>query len=715
MANSTAVQEYETKRTPGGGPLPEQQPDKVERTSISDADAQYELRCRYDPDSADSEHYAYQRNWWYLVNMFTGNQHNASEEFLYRTAINDDPDWRVYYTANIIMPTVMRAVGAMFADGPPIGVAPSSAEVEDRSSARLAVKLWRYLQKHLKYEDKRSEAGLWAAVCGTGFLKFTWNRNIGPKIRDQEGKERRLGDIVVEVANPFQVRVPDRLTKLEKFPWIYQETTMAIETAMEMWPEKKHLITPQRTTERQNFFEDRLTSLVGIKGTQGVQDTEGDPRTVRVGEMWIRPFTSKKDGKRYPKGLQIIEISGAIIEAKENPYVDLGMDLPFRDFHWQRIPGRFWGMGLVEQLCPIQEEYNRSRGQMIEYMDLMMNGKWLLPKNHGIPATAITRESGEIIEYNPALPAPQMITPPPPPGTFFNHFDLCRAEMQEVSSQHDASEAKAPGSVRSGLAISLLQQQDLTTRSEAKKDIWRTDLECGKTILTIAQKMYTTPRQIKIIGRGKEWQVVNFVGSDIEHATDLVFLEDPADVLSKQAQRQLILDYVELGILNPQDPDHHGLIIEALELGSLEGYNAEKTLDEENADNENQLMSSGTGEIPEVSEWDDHRVHRRVHRRLILSNQFRQMHPVLKEGVVAHMRGHEMYEQQALMAQMQMLEAQKGAPGDKGDPSAPKSGGGGDGGGSEGKQGGGSSGSKSSGEGGGQGSQGGGGSGESQG
>ena len=654
----------------------------------AEADLLYEIRRRWDPDGAEANHFAFQRQWWANIAMYSGHQWSEWNPDFSQFGRPKAPFWRVRYIANLIMPMVMSTLARVGSDPAPLRVAPRKPDVKSRSAALLGDRLLQFFNEHLESDEKRMEALLWALVCGSGFMKQVYNPEAGERQTENiNGEEKlvRVGDIELEVANPFQMHVPQHVTKFRHFPWIIQDTARTLEYVWEHWPDKAPYVVPQPMGSRPYFFEERIQDLVGIRGFAGSQDVESDPNMVYVSEFWSKPCRGPgRDGKikNYPNGMRGVIAGGVVLEVGDNPYVELGIGLPFVDYHWIPIPGRFWGMSLVEQLTPPQREYNRGRSQLQEHKNLMRGGKWLLPKGHGIPSTSITSEPGEIVEYNPTLPKPEMITPPPLPNDIMEDITSCKMEMQDIAAQQDVSQAKAPGSIRSGLAVQLLQQQDMARMTVPQRQIWHSDKRLANHRLLIVQKKFRRSRVIAISSPSHEWHFDEFMGSDLRGHTDVRLVLDPGLPQSGVARRQEILDYVQLGVLDPQNPDHQGVMFKSLELGDVQGYVYERVLDETRAEQENGLMlEAPTTEagilIPPVDDFDDHATHVRVHRRMILSPEFMKMEPAHQDSVKAHLTQHIMALQMAAMAQQEKVEASKGAPGEKGEASQPESGSGG--------------------------------------
>jgi hypothetical protein len=357
-----------------------------------------------------------------------------------------------------------------------------------------------------------------------------------------------------------------------------------------------------------------------------------------------------------------------------NPYHTLGCPIPFIHYPYAVVPGRLWGMSLVEQMIPPQREYNIARSQIIENKDLMSRPKWLLPRGHNIPSTSINSAPGEVIEYNASLPKPEQVDIKPLPNYVMDHIQACKLEMDDISAQQEVTQAKAPASIRSGVAIQLLQAADNAVLAFIKRTILRGDRDCYTMMLQIVSKMYQEPRIIGLLGKDNLFEVKALLGADLRGHTDVRIFAEGGMLESKAARQQNVMDYVQAGILNPQDPDEKISILSALEMGDVRSYVKEKLIDERMAEFENEHMGSDKPQFRPAQEWEDHEVHIKRHNLFRKSVEFALLPLQQQAAISVHVSQHQQYLMQQVMAMQQQQQSQKGMPGEKGEASEPSSG-----------------------------------------
>jgi hypothetical protein len=141
---------------------------------------------------------------------------------------------------------------------------------------------------------------------------------------------------------------------------------------------------------------------------------------------------------------------------------------------------------------------------------------------------------------------------------------------------------------------------------------------------------------------------------------------------SKAARQQNVLDYVQTGILNPQDPDEKMSILAALEMGDVRTFVKERLIDERMAEFENQQM--GNAEQPMfgmAQEWEDHEVHIKRHNLFRKSVEFKLLPQQQQDAIGMHVFQHQQFMMQQVMAMQAQQESQRGGPGEKGQQSEP--------------------------------------------
>jgi hypothetical protein len=328
-------------------------------------------------------------------------------------------------------------------------------------------------------------------------------------------------------------------------------------------------------------------------------------------------------------------------------------------------------MGMAEHLIEPQREYNRTRSKMLEVRDLMANPKWAVLRGSGVQS--INDQVGEVVEYNMPGAKPEPLTALVDHQLFQLDMDATVRDLQSIGAQQDVTQAKAPSGVKSGVALSLLQEQDDRVIGPTVRSFERGMEDVGQRLLRLAAVHYTEPRLLHQYGQDRVQDTIYFKGADLRENDNVVVIPGSMAPKSKAAEMEKVFNAMQLGMIDMMDPTIRRMAFRAINLGEAEGLFDEMDADERRARIENELFSHPKPDelLPQVQEFDDHMIHSRVHKALMKSDTFELLPPFIQSAIIQHWQAHERYIQQALMAQMQLQAAQRGGPGEKGQPSAP--------------------------------------------
>jgi hypothetical protein len=229
------------------------------------------------------------------------------------------------------------------------------------------------------------------------------------------------------------------------------------------------------------------------------------------------------------------------------------------------------------------------------------------------------------------------------------------------------------------VAVAYLQEEDDTKIAPTIETLEEEIGLMGSMTLERFSQFYTVDRLLRFHRRDGRFEVLKFKGADLRNNTDVVCQAGSAMPKNKAARQQFILELVGMGIL--KDPDQ---IQEMLEIGYGEPDDRHKA--EAQATRENNYMLHGLAEhtfrldaempvnedqINKVSvaypvkKWHDHETHVRIHRSVMMDEDFDRLqisHPEVVRLFDEHVAMHEQEIQAQQQAQMAMLMAAKGAP-----------------------------------------------------
>lgn len=592
---------------------------------------------------------------------------------------------------NQVAPIVETRIARLTRQEPIMRVRPASNDDADISAAKVSSMLlnsaWHDQDMGLVYH----EFVTWLEACGTSFLKVTWNPNRGrvivrdvvPDLEPDDGRpntegpetpkeadplfgksgarlvELREGDIETVVVPPFEI-FPDSAWRpgLEQCRSIIHARAYHVDEIEEMWgvkiePEEVEALTLQRSS----------TGLGGLgysaSGTRFATHRLKNHAVVK--EYYERP------SKKYPQGRFIVVAGGKTLHAGPLPYLigqDAQPEFPFIRTVSIPAPGCFWGKSIVERLIPLQRRYNALRNRKAEYLNLVAIGQWYEPEGTLPDDTELNNAPGNRIRY---IPGPNGIRPEPVqfpslPASFEREIETLLAEFTAISGVSELSRfSEAPPGVKSGVALSIAQEQDDTRIGMTAARIAEAITKLGKYWLRLYRQFVQEPRILRTVGRDREIEVMDWNASYLR--SDDVIIENSAALAESPAQRrQMVFDLLSAGLFNrpensPLDPEMRRKVFELLEYGHWEGASEDDSaLQKSRARRENRLMMQG--QSVQVMDFDDHLIHIQQHNRMRMSAEYEALlrtpsGPLIDQMVRLHIAEH----MQALLASQMTQQA----------------------------------------------------------
>lgn len=592
-----------------------------------------------------------------------------------------DP-WRITLVDNRILGVVRTELAKMTKQKPTFQVIPTTADDADIQASLTGEKILDYLWRHLSLRTKLTEALLWSRVCSAGFWKVWWDSGKGQKVaivvdgngmpilHNQTGgpitaqsmgtipdgmgtKTVATGDVCVEVLTPFDV-YPDPIAReLEDCEWIIQETVKSSEYVYEHFGVR---ISPD-TDVASGPSESRMFPSFQMGGTSGY-------RGVKLREYWCKP------NSQHPQGRRAVWAKSKMLFEGPNPYGDL----PYIMFKGVPIPGRFWPTSLTEQLRGPQTELNKVKSQITENANRIGNPALLASRQAQVNYSGVP---GERIDYDDTVPnaIPSYLQPPQMPQYVLQQQDRITDSIEQISGQHEVSNAQVPAGVTAASAINLLLEADDTRLGPAIYDMEEAIGITGQKLLKMVAKYWTDQRTIMIAGEDHAWDVLNFRGDALKENTRVEVQAGSAFPRSKAAKQAAIQQMLNLVIQNGMQvsPSDMRKVLRDMESGGLERFFDDLSVDEAQVNRENQRLAQG--EMFDVNSFDNQQTHIEIHTDFQKGATYFLLPEQTQIQIEAHVAQHRMQ----LMASMNPAAMQEPAgepppPGMPAPPMAPEEG-----------------------------------------
>jgi hypothetical protein len=594
---------------------------------------------------------------------------------------------RILYVDNRIQPIVRKELARMSKNRPIFSVVPSSADEEDQNAAQLGDDVMQYLWQHLSLDKVRMRALRWSRICAAGFIKTYFDPTVGSSVEvlatptgqlleglqggpvraggpeaqmaqqvaSQAGQElvvRRVsqGEIRCEVRSPFQI-FPDPLADaFEEVEWLIEESIKSAEYVRRRYGVLVEPDTPANP------------GLVQARMGGWPAQSSGGYKGVRIREYWCKPNADHPDGYRVTwvaKGEK--GINGQKLASDEQPFDPM----PYVMFGCIPVPGRLWPTSIVEQLRGPQTELNKVRSQMAENRNRVGNPTVLASKQAVQDSEkftqALTMPGGVAFYDDGGSPnaIPTFLQAPGLPAYVVQEPAMIEESLQEISGQHDVTNAQVPPGVTAAAAIELLQETDDTMIMPDIVD-HEEDLErLGEKLLALVGRYYTDARTIQIAGDNAAWEIFDFRGSMLRGNTRVRVKAGsafPRSIAARQAQMETIMTYMAQSG-QPLQGRPLAQFFEDYGMGNVTRFIQQFTDTETQCNRENALMAQG--QPLRTNDYDDDQGHIENHesfqrqpRYALLSRSDPRIGEIFEQHVGEHRQKLALIaQQQAQMAQ----------------------------------------------------------------
>lgn len=592
-----------------------------------------------------------ERQWYMNMAFYFGRQNvrlmnTQSTGSSFKLYTPKAPPWRVRLVINKTRGYIRTELAKVTAQRPRFFVVPATGEDEDLVAARVSEQIFDSVYSNYNVKRVVRQAEWWNLVCGNAFIKNYWDSGAVDKASNQKG------DFVIEHVTPFHVYVPSLTTEeLELQPYLIHSMTKSMEWANNSFPHLKGKLTANASGTN-DILDAGFLNIIGARTKPSNE--------VLVLETWIKPGNSM-----FPNGGLVTLVGGQVAQVIEKFPYEHGM-YPFSKLD-NVESGKFYTTSIIEDIIPLQREYNRTRSQIIEAKNLMSKPKLLAPKG-SVDAKQITSEPGQVIFYIPGFNPPTPLALQPLPQYVLQEVTQLQQDMDDMSGQHEISRGQNPSQVTAATALSFLKEQDDTRLSGTIESLENAIEKLGKQVLSNAVQFWTTERVIRIVGRDQSFDAQRYKASDLGGNLDVRVEAGSALPQSKAAKQAFVMDLLKMGLI-PQDKG-----LEMLDIGGIEKVYEDYLVDVRQAQRENQRMLMGQELLP--NDFDNHQLHIEVHNKFRKGQEYEALSDDIKVLWQQHVAAH----QEALNSSLQpggifpqdnpeMMPMEEGSP--EGGPPAP--------------------------------------------
>ena len=564
----------------------------------------------------------FEREWFRNILFFAGRQWLIWDTGLRRYRPKNLPVWFPTPVGNKFAEKVNDIVSALAQGRPPINYFPATANAEDIATAEIAERNRDVLYEEAETEEFESELAAWLVLTGNVFLLPYYDyapefgtrelplsqcaacgkimeptdvmkgacpacqgQTFGPAIGLDGAPMQKsfpIGAMRSDIISPFEFRTDPRIRRMSKQRWFARLNTYDIEFAQHRWKEFASKIQPDKEDKLSQFYLDSLayvsTAFGGTAFSPSASSTDAKAPRATVYEYQEMPSDF------FPEGARIIRVG------KHGPIVELGPVptrfgagprkgkpfLPPVHFGFDVVPGRFWRKTRMDDLANLQSYRNLIDAALKLTVKRTANSVWLNPIGSGVER--ITGEPGQQIDYTPVSLGGTTWAKPervPPDltgvGPLTGLKQVVDDEMEKIAGTFFVGSGDTPPGVTAASALAFLGERAERSMSPLKREYARGWKEWEWKSLEIFRANATDERFRVIAGKNKKWEMEKFSKADLSGAVNLRIDYRGLFPKSIATQRATIAQLVQLGVVNPQDPQQQFKILEAFGETALKG------------------------------------------------------------------------------------------------------------------------------------------------
>jgi hypothetical protein len=661
--------------------LPEAIQGKVD--ALSDSKLAHWVKDKYDKCKQDRQGIA---NQWYInLAFYKGDQY---VQMIRGTLINtpEMPN-KVRLKINKIRPAMRTQVSRMTSQKPSATVIPASSEDEDILAAEAGESVWEHLSEQEEYQKRLIDAAWWASNTGVGYIKTEWDKEYFDKeANDGQGAK---GKIKFTSPTPFHIHVPNLLEReIEDQPFVIHSFTMTLEETRAAFGD---MIPKDKEPTVVGTNEIMETRYLNLKGS----DSNAMPDSCLILEAWIKPGATNL----VPNGGLVIVVDDIVVFKSLDGIPYSHGQFPFSKID-DVLSGGYYSTSVIEDLIPLQREYNRNRSQQVEVRNLAAKPGYFTQEG-AVDVSKWRSVAGQVIPVKPGFQVPVPMQMPQLSPAHAQELEITNRDFEDISGQHQVSKGATPSGVTAATAINFLQEQDQSFMAPTYTSIELATQKVAKHSLALAVQYWDEPRLIKAAGIDQAVSVRYLSRSDIKNGTDIRIEGGSSLPHSKAAYTAMVMDLINRGVI----PGDKGL--EMLDMPNMRSYYAVIKVDENQANRENirlrsapveeinmarqeaemqkqqylqqmgmdesmaredpvvaQLLDQLDRPILPVNDWDNHEIHIYRHQFFMKSQAFEMLDPVVQEEFVKHVDAHKSAQQSQALTDMMMGGTTGGQPQD---------------------------------------------------
>jgi hypothetical protein len=558
---------------------------------------------------------------------------------------------RVHMVDNRVLPNLTINHARLLQRQLVFEVRPDSADDASIQAAHLSEHLLEAQRVTGKWEQIRATNLFNADLGGTSLVMVEWDPNAG-KIIGLEPELDEMGEPVLdEFGQPVEGTRPLREGNVHLTPLGITEFTL--EPGTMNWYESRWVLTCKSLTPnqaREHYHLDWTPDADATSGTGPLQRKLMSRRTGSVNAKMCLVYTYyERPGFNTP-GRHMVVINNRPVVDEEWPFpFD---ELPGYVFRQAKLPKRWTGRTYLNDVRPLQQEYNALKSLVVEHAKMAGNARLAIPDNSGIQPEDLTDTPGEFLYYDGlASSPPRYIDPAQMPRFIKEEMADCRLSIDDIMMVHGISRGQAPGDRNSGLALTVLAEKDQTPMGIFARDQAEGWGHIASLCLRLYEANVVEQRNAVVSTESRMPMVRAWTGQSIRGQTNTYVPLENVMPFSKAAQQAWILN-LATQLPNLLPVGNPAVMARMLDLPNADAFLQVLDPDAAKAQFENSMLAIGNIVLPES--FDNHGKHIAEHNAFRKQPGYQFMPEELRMVIDEHIAAHEQMnlEQAANQAQL---------------------------------------------------------------
>lgn len=402
-------------------------------------------------------------------------------------------------------------------------------EEADEEVAEIVQAAAEYWWKDERCQEKVAMAVKSSRIYGLGWLHVRY---------DKDAKKTKLEMVPAE-----NVYVdPDTTVDNYDPTWVLYETRMQVGELMARYDIDWKLFDPKwvpgMETQRPDYrrYHDNLNPALSCAVYQLWYK---DPKRI----LWEDEEGDKlvqKSKRAHPGGVVITVAGGLVLDEKENPYHH--EQIPFTPVHCYPLPGKFYGMGDVQNLLNIQVMRNRMSQYIFDQTCKAGGGYILVGQGSGLDVNDVKNALIQILPVRDASTNSFRVERPPMPQRYvFEYIALLDKDGDDAVGMHDISRGTFVPGNKTAQEVATLAESDRTrVRMASRWLTWALE-RVGNQVLSCWEQYGDQKKMLMLAG--KETTPVAGEAGETEEQMEPRFVEfDPKKMLERSVKRGLKFD-----------------------------------------------------------------------------------------------------------------------------------------------------------------------------